>query len=169
MTEREYHVERKPEPARRAVYHETEVDLDRAPADARREIYHERVDGPDGEQVVRSEHVSVPSAAAERAAGVDRARQIIYFIFGAIETLLAIRFILLLLGANLDSQFVSLIYGLSGPFVLPFQGIFGEPQFDGSVVEWASLVGIVVYMLVAYGIARIVDLVVSPARQRPIR
>jgi hypothetical protein len=169
MTEREYYREPAPQQARRDVYEETEVDLDGAPADTRRDVYRERAYGPAGEEVVRSEHVSVPSQAARQAAGVERARQIVYFIFGAIETLLAIRFVLLLLGANPESPFVGLIYGLSGPFVLPFQGIFGEPAFDGSVVEWASLVGIIVYLIVAYGIARIVELVAAPARKGSVR
>jgi hypothetical protein len=81
-----------------------------------------------------------------------------------VEVLLAIRFVLLLLGANPDSPFVSLIYGLSGIFVLPFQGIFGEPTFDSSVLEWSSLVGIVVYLLIAYGLARLVELIAAPSR-----
>jgi hypothetical protein len=164
MTEREYY--RKPisEPTRREVYQKTEVDLDGVPSEARHDIYQERTVGSNGDAVVRSERVSVPSEAAQRAAGVERTKQIVYFVFGALETLLAIRFVLLLLGANPDSGFVNLIYGLSYPFVLPFQGIFGEPTFSGSVLEWASLVGIVVYLIVAYGVARIVELVAAPPR-----
>ena len=96
-------------------------------------------------------------------ADVARAKQIIYFIFGAIEVLLALRFILLVLGANEASGFVRLIYGLSRPFVLPFLGIFGEPTLGASVLEWASLVGIIVYALAAYGLARLVELIYAPA------
>ena len=106
----------------------------------------------------------MPSEAAQRDAGVARAKQVIYFIFGAIEALLALRFILLLLGANEASSFVSLIYTLSRPFALPFQGIFGEPSFGASTIAWSALVGIVVYALIAYGIARLVELVYAPMR-----
>jgi len=74
-----------------------------------------------------------------------------------------VRFALLLLGANEASGFVRLIYGLSRPFVLPFQGIFGEPVLGASVLEWASLVGIIVYALVAYGLARLIELIYAPA------
>jgi hypothetical protein len=160
MTEREYLRERSPE--RRDVYQETVVDRPGVPADGSRDVYEQRAYGPGGEQVVRSEHVSVPSAAAQRSAGVERAKQVIYFIFGTVEALLAIRFVLLLLGANEASGFVRLIYGLSQPFVLPFQGIFGVPSFDGSVIEWSSLVGIVVYLLIAYALARLVELIYAP-------
>ena len=162
MTEREYI--REPAPEQHEVYEETVVDRPGVATDGSREIYEQRAYGPGGEQVVRSEHVSEPSAAAQRSAGVERAKQVIYDIFGVIEALLAIRFILLLLGANEASGFVRLIYGLSQPFVLPFQGIFGVPSFDGSVIEWSSLVGIVVYLLLAYGLARLVELIYTPAR-----
>jgi hypothetical protein len=164
MTEREYYRESET-PQQRDVYRETAVDATGAPAeDVTRDVYHERVAGPDGDQVVRSEHVRVPSEASRRAATAARAKQVIYFIFGVIEALLALRFVLLALGANQGSPFVDLIYGLSRPFVLPFQGIFGEPALGSSVFEWSSLVAIVVYMLLAYGLARLVDLLYAPAR-----
>ena len=164
MTEREYNRDPAPEPTRREAYHETVVDETGRPASAARDIYEERAYGPGGEQVVRSEHVNVPSMATRRAAGVERAKQVIYFIFGVINVLLVMRFVLLLFGANQASSFVSLIYGLSRPFALPFQRIFAEPAFDGSVIEWAALVGIVVYSLIAYGLARAIELIYAPAR-----
>jgi len=128
------------------------------------DIYQERISGPAGERVVRSEHVSVPSDATQRGKSVTRIRQIIYFIFGAINVLLFIRFVLLLLGANDTSPFVNLIYGMSRIFVMPFLGIFAEPELGSSVFEWASLVGIVVYSLLAYGLARLVELIYAPVR-----
>ena len=152
-----------PDATRRDVYIERQVDTPKAPPDdAARDIYTQRVSGLAGERVVHSEHVSLPSNAARRAADLSRAKQIIYFLFGAIEALLVVRFILLLLGANEASGFVRLIYGLSRPFVAPFQGIFGEPTLGASVIEWASLVGIIVYALIAYGLARLVELIYAP-------
>jgi len=164
MTEREYYRDtNQPATTRSDVQIERQVEpADVSPEDATRDIYSQRVTESAGEQVVRSEHVSVPSAAARRVANVVRAKQIMYFIFGAIEALLAVRFALLLLGANEASGFVRLIYGLSRPFVLPFQGIFGEPALGASVLEWSSLVGIIVYALVAYGLARLVELIYAP-------
>jgi len=153
-----------PAPTRRNVYDETRVEETSAPvADAAaRDVYQERVSGPNGDQVVRSEHVSVPSAAARRNAGVTRAKQVIYFIFGAINVLLVMRFVLLLLGANEASPFVNLIYSLSRAFVLPFRGIFAEPDLGASVIEWAALVGMIVYSLLAYGIVRVIELIYAP-------
>jgi hypothetical protein len=166
MTERKSYRAPDPAPApnRRDVYRETVIDATSAPlADAAaRDVYQERVSGPAGDQVVRSEHISVPSAAARRGAGVTRAKQVIYFIFGVINVLLVMRFVLLLLGANEVSPFVNLIYSLSRAFVLPFRGIFGEPDLGASVIELAALVGIVVYSLVAYGLVRVVELIYAP-------
>jgi len=165
MTEHEYHRDaNQTEVTRKDVYIERQVDtVNRPPDDAARDIYTQRVAGPAGEQVVHSERVSLPSPAARRSANVSRAKQILYFIFGVIEALLAVRFALLVLGANEASGFVRLIYGLSRPFVLPFQGIFGEPTLGASVLEWASLVGIIVYALVAYGLARLAELIYAPS------
>jgi uncharacterized protein YggT (Ycf19 family) len=170
MTEREPYrdTDPAPTPTRRDMYRETVMDATSAPvADAAaRDIYQERVSGPAGDQVVRSEHVSVPSAAARRGADVTRAKQVIYFIFGVINVLLVIRFVLLLLGANEDSPFVNLIYSLSRVFVLPFRGIFAEPNLGASVFEWSALVGIVVYSLLAYGLVRVVELIYAPIHPR---
>jgi len=164
MTEREYYPDPDaPVDTQRNVYVEQTVDTAQpTPDDAARDIYRERVSNTAGERVVQSEHVSIPSDATRRTAGVVRAKQILYFIFGAIEALLAIRFVLLALGANEASAFVRLIYGLSRPFVLPFQGIFGEPALGASVLEWSSLVGIIVYALIAYGLARLIELIYAP-------
>ena len=164
MTEKEYD----PRPdvtasERRDVNHQTTVDDERTgTGGATRDIYQERVAGPTNDRVIRSEHVHVPSEATRRVATIARTKQIIYFIFGIINILLLLRFIFLALGASQASPFVNFIYALSRPFVLPFQGIFGEPTFDGSVLEWASLVGIAIYMLLAYGLARVIELIYSP-------
>lgn len=164
MTEREDIRERAPVQVRREISHTRVVDEPDALADTGREVYQERVIGPAGEEVVHSEHVSVPSEASQRIAGVVRAKQVLYFVFGVIEALLAIRFVLLLLGANEASAFVNLIYGLSRPFALPFQGIFGEPSFGASVIAWSALVGIIIYALLAYGLARLIELIYAPKR-----
>lgn len=154
-----------PVTVQREVYHRTEAQHPAAVADdVSREVYQERVVGPAGAQTVRTEHVSVPSEVNRRAATAERIKQVVYFLFGAIAVLLGVRFMLLLLGAGQSSGFVQFIYGLSTPFMLPFVGIFGEPSFGASVVEWASVVGIIVYLLVGYGIAKLVDVIYAPTR-----
>lgn len=85
--------------------------------------------------------------------------RIVYFIFGLIIAFIALRFVLLLLAANQGNAFVDLVYGVSGVFVAPFYGIFGNtPQFGASIVDVSSIVAIVVYALIAWAIVSLVTL-----------
>lgn len=85
--------------------------------------------------------------------------RIVYFIFGLIIAFVALRFVLLLLAANQGNAFVDLVYGISGVFVAPFYGIFGNtPQFGASIVDVSSIVAIVVYALIAWAIVSLVTL-----------
>jgi hypothetical protein len=77
--------------------------------------------------------------------------QAIYLIFGLIEALLLIRFVLKALGANAEAGFAQFIYGISGPLVAPFVGLFGTPQAaSGATLELHTLVALVIYALVAW-------------------
>ncbi|MGE5601683.1 MAG: YggT family protein [Nitrososphaerales archaeon] len=101
---------------------------------------------------------------APRRERAYRLQQAIYLIFGIIEGLLAIRFVLRLLGANPKSGFASAIYGITAPFMAPFVGLFGQPSAGGSVVEFNTLVAIVVYALIAWVLAKVVWLVAGETR-----
>lgn len=89
--------------------------------------------------------------------------RIVWFIVGVITTLLAVRMILMLLAANQGNAFVDFVYSLSGIFAAPFFGIFGyEPAYGSSVFEISSLVAILVYALVGWGIVKLVN-IASPS------
>lgn len=90
---------------------------------------------------------------------IFRAYQIIWYILGLIEVLLAFRFILKALGANPTSGFTSFIYALSNPFALPFRGIFPTAVAQPSVIEWSTILAGIVYLIVAYGIVQLFQLV----------
>jgi uncharacterized protein YggT (Ycf19 family) len=85
---------------------------------------------------------------------------LVYFLFGALEILLAFRFILKLTGANSYNSFVSLVYGITGVFILPFRGIFGST----GAFEPSTLIAIAVYAIVAWGIVKLLS-VLSGERQ----
>lgn len=86
----------------------------------------------------------------------------IYFVFGALEILLVFRFVLKILGANVSSPFVELVYGVSRIFILPFEGIFRRGLNQGiettSVLEPSTLVAVIVYAVVAWGIVKLVQI-----------
>ena len=89
----------------------------------------------------------------------------IYLLFGILEGLLGIRFVLGLLGANPAAGFAQFIYGLTGPFIAPFVGLFGQPRFEGSVFEFNSLVAILVYALIAWVLVKTVWLTMGDSRR----
>lgn len=100
----------------------------------------------------------VPPTRARVPAEVIAAR-VIYFITGCIVVLLALRMVLLLLAANRDNGFVTFIYDISGVFAAPFYGIFSyTPSYGSSVFEISSVVAIIVYALVGWGLAKLVTL-----------
>ena len=107
----------------------------------------------DGAQVERRSVSRV-----ERTPGVIMAQRIIWFVVGLINILLAIRFVLLLLGANLDAGFVEFIYTITNPLVAPFVGIFGTPTYGQFMFDWSSLLAIIVYSLIAWGIVKAMTL-----------
>jgi hypothetical protein len=87
--------------------------------------------------------------------GVVIAQRVIYYLGGVIIALLFLRLIFQLFGANQASGFVDFIYSLSGVFVAPFFGIFGEPTFGASHFETSTLVAIIIYALLTIGIAKL--------------
>lgn len=115
---------------------------------------------------VRRETNAVPVTPGEhpqktyaKKKAIFRAYQVIWYVLGLIEVLLAFRFILKALGANPTSGFTSLIYSLSNPLALPFRGIFPTAVAQGAVVEWSTLVACVVYLIVAIGIVKVFQIV----------
>lgn len=86
-------------------------------------------------------------------------KRVVWYIAGVIIALLAIRIILLLLGANRENEFVDFVYALSEIFAAPFYGIFSyQPAYGHSTLELSSLVAIAVYALIAWGIAKLTTL-----------
>lgn len=112
--------------------------------------------------------VIVPQVQSQ-ATSYQTIEYLIYFFFGALEILLAFRLILRLTGANSFSAFVGLIYGLTGVFIAPFQGIFHQTTAAGvetsAVLEPSTLVAIVVYAVLAIGIVKLVRILSGKKQQ----
>jgi hypothetical protein len=101
----------------------------------------------------------VPVEPAPRAPVVTRAgrsARIVWLVLGIVEALLIIRVALKALGANPAAGFSQLVYSVSTPLVLPFQGIFPTPATSRSALELSALVAIVVYALIAWGSVRLI-------------
>jgi hypothetical protein len=102
----------------------------------------------------RTETTITDPYAGRRATSMKLSRGI-YLIFGLVEALLAIRFVLKALDANAGAGFAQLIYGVTGPLVAPFVGLFGTPQAaSGAVLEVHTLIALVIYGLLAWLLVR---------------
>lgn len=96
----------------------------------------------------------------KKATNSQTTEYLVYFFFGALEVLLIFRLVLKLMGASLSSNFVEIVYSLSGIFILPFEGIFSRGFTQGlettAVLEPSTLVAIIVYAVLVFGIVKLI-------------
>ena len=96
-------------------------------------------------------------------------KKTVYYVLGVLEVLFAFRLIFKLLGANPGSPFVSFIYTLSGIFIAPFNGIFRSAVTEGietkSVLEPTTIIAMIVYALIAYGMVRLIEIYRNPKNE----
>lgn len=81
--------------------------------------------------------------------------QIVWYILGLLEALLVFRFVLKLLAANPSAGFSSFIYNVSYPLAAPFLTVFRVSRVEGNVLEWTTLLAMLVYWLIAWGIVKL--------------
>jgi hypothetical protein len=108
-----------------------------------------------------------PTNDEQKDARSDRGSAWIWYIVGIIDLLLGLRLIFHLLGAKAVG-FADLLYSVSGFFAAPFRGIFQNPKVDGAYFDTAALVAIIIYIIVGWIIARLIDLVTRPANSKNI-
>jgi hypothetical protein len=100
-----------------------------------------------------------PQEVYETKKAIFRTYQVVWYVLGCIEVLLAFRIVLKALGANPLSGFVSFIYALSDPFAIPFLGIFQTTAAGGAIFEWSTIIAGLVYALIAYGIVQLIQMI----------
>jgi uncharacterized protein YggT (Ycf19 family) len=145
--------------------------LNRAPDPARRDVDQELVARNERQDVVADDGSVVgqnigTTATVDyveaRRSSADWLNGLISLVIGLIAILIAIRVVLKLLAANPASGFTHFIYGITGPLVAPFQGIFGTPSANnGAVFEISSILAIAVYLLVGWLLMRLVQLIID--------
>lgn len=80
-----------------------------------------------------------------------------------LETVLAIRFLLQLIGADPNNPFAGFLYALTSIPLLPFQGIVKSPSIHppNQSFEFSTLIAIIIYYLLFYALRRFIRLLVS--------
>lgn len=102
---------------------------------------------------------AAPQKVYEEKKAIFRFNQIIWYILGLVEVLLGFRIILKALGANQFAGFTSLIYAITEPLAAPFRGILGIGVTGNSVIEWSTIIAVIVYLFVAWGLIYLLDLI----------
>ncbi len=116
----------------------------------------------------RTQSTTYDPYAGRRAMSIKLVRAI-YLVVGVVEAVLLIRFVLKALGANAEAGFAQFIYGVTGPLVAPFLGLFGTPQSaSGATLELHTLIALVIYVLVAWLLAKGAWLVFGEGRSASV-
>lgn len=140
------------------------VEVERTPGAApssyvHQEVVESRVPHVDDSHAVR-EDVAIDHVVARRSM-LDRISSILWFFCGLIAIMLGLRVAFKLLEANPESGFVDFVYGFTNPFVRPFEGIFATPSSDGSVLDSAALLAMVIYAIATWLIVRLLWLLLD--------
>ena len=95
------------------------------------------------------------ASTSSTTAPLYRGTQVVWYLLGLVEALLAFRFVLKLLGANAGAGFTDFIYGASQFLVAPFVAVFRVSRVQGSAFEWTTLLAMFVYWVIAWGIVKL--------------
>ena len=77
-------------------------------------------------------------------------RTLVNIVVGVIEFLLSLRFIFKFFVVNSSTPFVAWLYGATSPLVAPFARILPNLNIGGFVVDFTTLVALIVYVLIGY-------------------
>lgn len=126
--------------------------------EVRRVVETDRADVADDGEVVREQTRSVNTEVGAKSTAAN----IVWYIFGLIAILLLARFILKIAGANPGNGFVDFVYSVSGMLSAPFDSAFGVSRVQAGDVssqfEPSILVAMIVYLLIAWGITRLLTI-----------
>ncbi len=98
----------------------------------------------------------VNSPGTEERLVAIKATQVVWLLFGILEALIAIRIGFKLIGANPGNLVVRIVYGITLPFLWPFEGITITPSIGSLVLEIPSIIALLIYGLIAWIIERLI-------------
>jgi len=85
-----------------------------------------------------------------------KATQTIWLLLGLLEAAIALRIVFKLIAVNAANPFAKLLFGATNIFLAPFKSLVGNPTSGNNVLEITSVIAMLVYLLIAWGIERIV-------------
>ena len=85
-----------------------------------------------------------------------KASQLVWLLFGILESMIALRILFKLIAANPSSPIAALLYRITDLFLFPFAGLTVTPSAGGMVLELSSFLAMLVYALIAWAIDRLI-------------
>lgn len=85
-----------------------------------------------------------------------KATQMIWLLLGLLEAAIALRIVFKLIAVNAANPFAKLLFGVTNVFLAPFKSLVGNPTSGNNVLEITSIIAMLVYLLIAWGIERVV-------------
>ena len=86
------------------------------------------------------------------------AKGIVNLMLAIVGSLLGLRFMLKLFGANSGNDFVNWIYQSSGEILGPFRGVFPGANLDGFIIEFSTIFALMVYAILGMLAFYLIDL-----------
>jgi uncharacterized protein YggT (Ycf19 family) len=101
---------------------------------------------PAPERVAGAARATPPPTNDRRRHAVDRAGHVVDYLFFLLYGVLAIRFILTLMGASESAGFVRIIHAVSDPFYAPFRGLAASPAAV-QAADFSLIAALLAYLL----------------------
>jgi hypothetical protein len=88
---------------------------------------------------------------------------IVYFLSDLLQLVLLARFLLIFFNANPGNVFVAFIFTLTRPFIILFRSVFSPTTISGLTIDWATIIAMIVYAVIASLIIRLLHIIVDAA------
>ncbi len=112
---------------------------------------------PDEEAAVRQEEARTVRYA------IGKLNDFIQWFVTVLEVLLALRFLLKLIGADPANLFAGFLYALTSIVLVPFDSIVHAP----ARFEWSTLIAMAIYWLLFWAVRRFLSILISSPEELP--
>ena len=112
----------------------------------------------------RDERTTEHVQGQEQRAATFKATQIIWLLLALLEASIALRVMFKLIAVNAANPFAALLYNVTHLFVAPFASLTSAPAAGGMVLEISSIIAMIVYLLIAWALERIVNVLFYRSR-----
>jgi hypothetical protein len=103
-------------------------------------------------------------AGQEQRVTSFRITQLVWLFLGLLEAGLGLRVIFKLIAVNPGNPFAAFLYSVTDLFLFPFASLAGAPSAGGMVLEVSTILAMIIYALIGWGIERIVYVVLYRPR-----